>query len=175
MAGEKIELRTVQCEGGGMPSRSGVKMNGGVCQVCGAVVTFKDDGTAWPHERNDVQEMLRVGRLSKHPPSKQRMPHMTIQDWSVVQRSRTFTETADPSSTLAALLTAFDHMHEEFKALNATPGRDEFLTVTENGDVLCVRHLNRWLAVGSHVEFRKADQEESLRGCADCTDEETPK
>jgi hypothetical protein len=73
VAGETIGLKTVQCEGGGMPSRSGVKMNGGVCQVCGAVVTFRDDGTAWPHERNDVQAML-SGRLSERPPSEQVYP-----------------------------------------------------------------------------------------------------
>jgi hypothetical protein len=101
---------------------------------------------------------------------------MTVQDWGVVRRSRTFAEAADPSSTLAALLTAFDHMHEELKALsNATPGRGKFLLATESGYVLCVRHLNRYLAVGSHVEFREANQEESLRGCADCADEESPK
>jgi hypothetical protein len=33
-------------------------MNAGTCGLCGVLVTCRDDGTTWPHERNDIVAIL---------------------------------------------------------------------------------------------------------------------
>lgn len=58
----------VRCEGSDLAPRRPARMNAGECQVCGSVVTCRDDplfgrrpelaGTCWPHDRNDVVAIL---------------------------------------------------------------------------------------------------------------------
>lgn len=55
----KLTLRT-PCEGSNCPTHF-PGMNGGICAMCGVTVTCRDDGTAWPHDRNDIIAMLERG------------------------------------------------------------------------------------------------------------------
>jgi hypothetical protein len=48
----------IPCEGTDQPAFGGSKMNAGTCSICGVLVTCRDDGTTWPHDRNDVAAML---------------------------------------------------------------------------------------------------------------------
>lgn len=50
----------VTCEGSNHFARL-VSQNGGTCAMCGQRVTCRDDGTAWPHDRNDILAMLERG------------------------------------------------------------------------------------------------------------------
>lgn len=50
----------IACEGTDCPTHF-PSMNGGICAMCGVTVTCRDDGTAWPHERNDIIAMLERG------------------------------------------------------------------------------------------------------------------
>ena len=50
----------IPCEGSGCPTHYPV-MNAGVCSMCGVTVTCRDDGRAWPHDRNDILAMLDRG------------------------------------------------------------------------------------------------------------------
>lgn len=59
MANVREPIR-IPCEGSDQQSHL-ASMNGGVCPMCGVIVTVRDDGTTWPHERNDVLAMIERG------------------------------------------------------------------------------------------------------------------
>ena len=54
----------IACEGSDNVAHS-LKMNGGICAMCGVIVACRDDGTAWPHERNDILAMLERGDFAE--------------------------------------------------------------------------------------------------------------
>ena len=61
----RIPIR-VECEGSECPTHYPA-MNGGICSMCGVIVTCRDDGTALPHKRNDVLAMLARGDFDQAP------------------------------------------------------------------------------------------------------------
>ena len=43
----------IPCEGSNADAHGFAKTDGGMCPMCGGIVSCRSDGTTWPHERDD--------------------------------------------------------------------------------------------------------------------------